>query len=234
MVTSSKIYKSFIIAMILYSLLVINISLAQCPDPGAVYRPLVGGARIELQPSLGIIVICTLGFTGYELSQDLKVVSYGIATAGHCGSVGQYIYQPRVSSNNHVATVYKDDDRNIDGLYARNTSNTNIINKVLKCSSTGYARVAGLLTFTEAEIRLGNGEKIPASKYGAATNETNGYIDRVYRSLNLGSAVYYYQLFVRGMRAGPGDSGSPVYEDPYAGQCVAFEPDVRQQEYFGE
>jgi hypothetical protein len=223
----SKIYKGLIIVTILYFLLIINISLAQCPDPGATYRPLVGGARIELQSSSGIINVCTLGLTGYELSQDLRIASYGITTAGHCGSVGQYIYQPRVSSSNHIATVYRVDVSNIDGLYARNTGNVNITNKVLKCSSTGYARVAGSLTFTETEIRLGRGEMIRVSKYGATTNETSGYIYGVYRNLSVGSVTYYYQLFVRDMRAAPGDSGAPVYENPYAGQCVAFEPDVR-------
>ena len=225
----------YILLLLLYITALAPISLALAPDPSSVYRPLVGGARIEIGCGFLCLVVCFIGFTGYVTATGSSYpASYGISSAGHCGSVGQYIYQPAWSLfvDNHVATISKDEDTYIDGLYAVKRDNVDITNKVLKCSSTGYARVAGLLSFSEVRQGLDQNNYIPVSKYGSTTWESGGYITRYFYSISIyiegrGVVTYYYQLVIEGMKADKGDSGSPVYEDPYVYRCTNFEHEAR-------
>ncbi len=205
------------------------------PDPSKTCRPLVGGSQIVIGCGFLCLHKCTAGFAAVALSSDFsRVVSYGITTAGHCGSVGNYVYQPAWSLfvNNHVATVARDNDLQINGLYARKLDNVNITNKVLKCSPTGYARVVGFMPFfSEIKPRVDRGERILVTKYKAVTRETSGYIVGAFYNITFNIegrlVTRYYQLIIDGMRAEKGDSGAPVYEDPYYGGRAPFEPWIR-------
>ena len=176
------------------------------------WRPLIGGIQIGIHQG-SVTAICSIGYPAYYLSENDVDYYIGFVTAGHCGNIGNDVYQPAsgsiIGSIDLRSLKYGDVAFVLTEIESGALNPTTVTTKIYySFNSNNYITINGYWSAEKLIYRIGE----TIFKTGAASSTTYGEIYDVRSNwYHYATGIYHKYAIIAKIHAVHGDSGGTVY-----------------------